>query len=328
MEHPDFERWRDRPPGGSSLEDLAGERLREVQVPELSELQLARVSRRISDAIDPAPRWRLTGLRWAALAILLGSTVTAGAAIVGVRVVRAVRLAQEQRRVVPVPGPTHASPAAVSSAPAADSVLEVVQTPPEPAPPPLELLLETGTASETPAVRRGTPTRHTGAPAGLTGESRMLHAALEQMNVRGDATSALAQLDSYRIRYPTGVLSREADVARVDALLRLGREADALDLLDGAADKGFEGYPRPGQLRVLRGELLARLGRCGEAIPIFTSALADPQAGQSAERALYGRAHCRATLGEMDGSRSDLDRYLTLYPQGHFAAEARRALAK
>jgi hypothetical protein len=328
MDRPDFERWRDRPAGGSSLEDLAGERLREVQVPELSELQLARVSRRISDAIEPAPRWHLTSLRWAALAILLGSTVTAGAAIVGVRVVRAVRLAQEQRRRAPSPTPVP-SHGAVSPAPAAEAAAEPIQ-PPEPIPPPLELPLaeKSSTLSETPAARHGTPTRHAGAAAGLTEESRMLHAALEQMNVRGDATSALAQLDSYRTSYPTGVLSREADVARVDALLRLGREADALALLDGAAHEGFAGYPRPGQLRVLRGELLARLGRCGEAIPIFTSALADPQAGQSAERALYGRAHCRAILGETDGSRSDLDRYLALYPQGHFAAEARRAVGK
>jgi tetratricopeptide (TPR) repeat protein len=181
---------------------------------------------------------------------------------------------------------------------------------------------------ETQPVRRGGPMHHAEGTTGLSGESRILHAALEQMNVRGDATSALAELDSYGSKYPSGVLAREADVARVDALLRLGREADALALLDGAAVKGFEGYPRPGQLRVLRGELLARLGRCDEAIPIFTSALADPQAGQSAERALYGRAHCRATLGEMTESRSDLDRYLALYPEGHFAAEARRALAK
>lgn len=156
----------------------------------------------------------------------------------------------------------------------------------------------------------------------------MLHDALEQLNVRGDATSALAQLDGYRNSYPNGVLAREAEVARVDALLRLGRDSEALGLLDGAADRGFEGYARPGQLRVLRGELLARLGRCGEAIPIFTSALADPQVGQSAERALYGRANCRATLGESTASRADLSRYLELYPQGHFAGEARRALSK
>jgi hypothetical protein len=260
--------------------------------------------------------------------VLFGSTFTAGAAVVGVRIVRSIRLVQAQRHTPPAPA--HSPRAASSIAPTVTppEVAAEVSAPESASPPPEVPLAPVALPESAPAAPHGAPVHRLAATGGLSGESRLLHDALEQLNVYGDAASALAQLDSYRHSYPNGVLTREADVARVDALLRLGHDTQALDLLDSAADRGFVDYPRPGQLRVLRGELLARLGRCGEAIPVFSSALADPQAGEAAERALYGRASCRASLGEGAASRSDLNRYLELYPQGHFAAEARRALER
>jgi hypothetical protein len=314
------------------LEDLAGERFREVQVPEMSDVQLARVARRISEAIEtPVPRWRPLDLRWAVLAALLGTTVTAGAAIVGVRAVRTV-MAQAKAHHQPAPPRTaHASHANPSPGEPELAAPPQPEPPPPVSPPPApeEVPLVQAPASEEVASPTHHPAVHRpAAPAGLTGESRMLQAAIEQLNVRGNATSALAQLDAYREAFPRGVLAREAEVARVDALLRLGRDSEALSLLDAASERNFDGYPRPAQLRVLRGELLAKSGRCSEAIPIFSGALSDAQSGQAAERALYGRANCRATLGEGAASRADLQSYLELYPQGYFAAEARRALAR
>jgi hypothetical protein len=322
------------------LEDLAGERFREVQVPEMSDVQLARVARRISEAIDsPPPRFRPLGLRWAVLAAMLGSTVTAGAAIIGVRAVRTVMAeAKAHRQATPAPTRSahtpHASPLPaeppLAVTPPPDPTPSVSPSAPPPNPEHVPLVQVSPVEEVVPPNHRPAA-QHAAAPTGLTGltgESRMLQAAIEQLNVRGNATSALAQLDAYSETFPHGVLAREAEVARVDALLRLGRDAEALGLLDAASERNFEGYPRPAQLRVLRGELLATLGRCSEAIPIFSGALSDAQTGQASERALYGRANCRATLGEGAASRADLETYLELYPQGHFAAEARRALSK
>jgi hypothetical protein len=304
-----------------------------VQVPEMSDVQLARVARRISEAIDsPPPRFRPIGLRWAVLAAMLGSTVTAGAAIIGVRAVRTVMAeAKAHRQSTSSTHSAHvsrANPSPPELAVPEENQAPVV-VPPAPPPAPDEVPLVQAPPSDEGALPNHRPApHHAAAPTGLTGESRMLQAAIEQLNVRGNPTSALAQLDAYRETFPHGVLAREAEVARVDALLRLGHDSEALSVLDAASERNFEGYPRPAQLRVLRGELLATLGRCSEAIPIFSGAISDAQTGQASERALYGRANCRATLGESAASRADLESYLELYPQGHFAAEARRALSK
>jgi hypothetical protein len=293
-----IERWRDRAPGGTAPEDAAAERFREVQVPAMTDVQLARVARRLTSAIEARAPRRRPRLQWMALAALIATTFTAGAAVVGVRLARNMRMTRDLP--TPVPPPDSAEPRVAKP-----------EALPEPKPPELRS-----------THKRAEPA------TGLTAESRLLHAALEDLNVRGDPASALSRLDAYRMRYPSGVLYREADVARVDALLRLGRDSEALTLLDRSSETGFSGYPRPVHLRVLRAELLAKAGHCGQAVPIFTGALSDPQAGESAERALYGRASCRAALGETSASREDLTRYLELYPNGSFAAEARRALTQ
>jgi hypothetical protein len=315
-----IERWRDRAPGRTAPEDAAAERFREVRVPAVTDVQLARVARRITSAIDaPGPRPR-PRLQWMALAILLGTAFTAGAAVVGVRIARHARLVRAHRMVAPAPDSTHPSRQTTPE--------ESPEEPDEPQVAEPEAMPETPEPSALSSPQQRSPHKPDEPSVGLTAEARLLHAALEDLNVHGDPASALARLDAYRTRYPRGVLAREAEVARVDALLRLGRDSEALALLDRSSETGFSGYPRSVHLRVLRGELLAKAGRCGEAVPIFSGALSDPQAGQSAERALFGRASCRAALGEPSASREDLTRYLELYPNGSFAAEARRALTR
>jgi tetratricopeptide (TPR) repeat protein len=161
------------------------------------------------------------------------------------------------------------------------------------------------------------PTRAPARPVGdaLAAESGLLGEALRALRQAQDPTLALATLDRYRRQFPRGQLRVEAEVARVDALLALGRGADAVAVLDRLE------RPTP-ELRLLRAELLAEGGRCPEALAVFERALTG--GGALAERALAGRATCRALLGDGFGASNDARRYLELYPRGRRAEAMRR----
>src|SRR5207253_11499207 len=105
---------------------------------------------------------------------------------------------------------------------------------------------------------------------------------------------------------------------RVEALLRLGRRNHALDSLDRIS---LSGMPRAREFAVIRGELRAESHRCNEALRDFAAA-ADGS-DELAERALVGRADCRAQNGDDAGARADLAKYLRRFPDGKFAARAR-----
>jgi hypothetical protein len=156
-------------------------------------------------------------------------------------------------------------------------------------------------------------------------ESRIISKAISQLHTDHHAADALATLDDYASRFPQGQLSGEAAVARIDALLSLGRRADALGELDRLNQAHYENLLRGAEMRVLRGELLAEGHRCLEALDMFDVGPSVPPPVQ--ERALYGRAACRAALGD-ERSNEDLRRYLDLYPNGRFADSARKALGR
>jgi tetratricopeptide (TPR) repeat protein len=142
---------------------------------------------------------------------------------------------------------------------------------------------------------------------------------------------ALERLDTYLSRFPEGQLRLEARLARLDALLALGRRPAALVALEELP--GDQVARRPG-LRLLRGELLAGAGRCTRALADFDAVLQRRAATGPAltrnhhERALYGRASCRSTLGQTDAARADLQAYLERFPDGTFAPAVRRALGR
>ncbi|HUB10164.1 MAG TPA: hypothetical protein VMB50_24385 [Myxococcales bacterium] len=73
-----------------------------------------------------------------------------------------------------------------------------------------------------------------------------------------------------------------------------------------------------------RAESLAASGRCREALSLF-EALAD---GPAAPRALIGRARCEASLGRRDAAAAAARAYLSRFPQGPAADEARALLAR
>jgi TolA-binding protein len=146
--------------------------------------------------------------------------------------------------------------------------------------------------------------------------------AVSLLRGKHDAPAALAALDDYLARFPVGALAPEARVARVDALLLLGREDEALGALEQLP---LDAHRRSTELQLIRGELRARTD-CGRAEADFTAVLARVQSGALEERALYGRAACRSTLGRTSGAADDLRQYVERFPTGTHAGWARRWL--
>jgi TolA-binding protein len=164
-------------------------------------------------------------------------------------------------------------------------------------------------------------------PSALAQESRLLAGAIHKLRQERNPGQALAMLDQHRARFGAkGALEPEAEVTRIEALLRLGRHDQALGLLDAqvltAAGVGRE-------MLVARAELRAEKGRCGAALNDFNLLLAaETPPDLVTERALYGRATCRAQQGDWAGARSDLEHYLARFPKGRFADQARTAIGK
>ena len=153
-------------------------------------------------------------------------------------------------------------------------------------------------------------------------EIRELDRALGLLRRDHDASAALASLDAYMAHFPHGVLGREARLARIDALLMLGRSADALAALETLP---LDGGRRSTELQVIRAELRAR-SSCARAEEDFSAALTRSPDAALLERVLYGRGVCRTRLGNRSGAASDLERYLERFPNGGHAAWARQWL--
>ena len=166
------------------------------------------------------------------------------------------------------------------------------------------------------------PSRSRGDSAAPPGETRRLAQAFHALRVDGDAAAALKALDEYAQRFPNGTLAPEARVARVEALLALGRTGDALPLLLAMRDRDT-GLTR--DVQITRAELLAEKDRCAEAMADFDDLVRADVRDVVGERALYGRAACHLRAGRTAAARQDLDRYLSVYPGGRFAGAARRA---
>ena len=157
----------------------------------------------------------------------------------------------------------------------------------------------------------------------LDSESLALQAVLVKLRREHDAKGALALLDQSQPLFARGTLALEAQVARVDALLALGRQSEALSILNHLP---LAHIGRGGELRLLRAELRAKED-CGLALADFDVLVRRPLSPALEERALYGRAACEERIGDGAGAQRDFHEYLARFPQGRFAERAQRQLS-
>ena len=151
-----------------------------------------------------------------------------------------------------------------------------------------------------------------------------LQSVLVKLRREHDAAGALALLDQSQNLFAHGALSLEAQVARVDALLLLERQNEALAILNHLP---LARLSRGGELRLQRAELRARTD-CGLALADFDALTRQTLAPALTERAAYGRAVCELRVGDDRHAQSDLRDYLTRFPKGRFSAEAANQLAR
>ena len=150
------------------------------------------------------------------------------------------------------------------------------------------------------------------APSSRLGlEAASLEAALSALRAGGKERAAGA--------LPGGTLELEARVARVDALLVLGRRQEARRELSALP---IESVGRNRELRLIRAELRAD-DDCRAALEDFQVLVSQPLPAAWQERALFGRGACLLRSGDRAGAQRDFARYLELFPNGRFSAQIR-----
>jgi Flp pilus assembly protein TadD len=155
----------------------------------------------------------------------------------------------------------------------------------------------------------------------LAQEAASLEAVLSALRGGGRdrAQWALRSLEQHLREYPRGALDLEARVARVDALLLLGRRQEARRELSSLP---IDRVGRKRELRLIRAELYAD-DDCRAALLDFQVLVAEPLPAAWAERALFGRGACLLRLGDRAGAERDFARYLERFPEGRFAGQIR-----
>ena len=328
MRRPSVEppRWSDGALGDADAVDWrAAELLKVPPPPPLGPVRRARIEARLANQQLPSLWWR--GRRaWLVAGAAVALAAAAGGAIAAIGRLRARGDGGAVRAPSPVAGTT-AAPAAHDPALGPARALALARptvSSVAAAPPRIDATGPGPARRPSPPARPSVDSRVTSPPPAPTSEARLLADARARLQPGHDPAGALALLQEHRRRFPAGALVSEARVTEVAALLELGQRSDALVLLDGLA---LDQLPRGDDVRVLRGELRADVGRCREAIADFDRC-ADGggcRAGTD-ERALFGRASCRARAGQHEAARADLESYLARFPRGRFAGAVRRAL--
>lgn len=300
--------WAEGTEDGASEEQPLARMLAAVPEPSaLSDLSRQRVAMRLR-----APTSRRMGLalaRLVAVGVVIGLTGAAFAQWVSVhwlgaqepQIARPLRVAASEPALAPQPS--------------------LPRMPPSPAvvePPPVVADLPSNAAFP-PTVASATSSR-----LGL--EAASLEAALSGLRGGGPerAQKALRALEQHLRDFPGGPLELEARVARVDALLTLGKRQEARRELMALP---IERVGRKNELRLIRAELRAD-DDCGAALTDFEVLVDAPLPAAWGERALFGRGACRLKLGDHAGAERDFARYLERFPNGRFAAQIRAQSAK
>lgn len=326
-------RWKDDPLEPGAVEARAAALFRDVPPPRpLSGEQLSRIERRVVERLSrrgELPRW---------VKLLLGGGAFIGAPLAFAAIIRVAFAPAEPP---PQHRPESEAPAAAAMESAAPQLGPVAEELPgidltEPravggAHPRTESASSVKRAHLREVVRGAPVSRSapkvapSGQPAFSDGEAGLIQRAMRE-RAEGDHLSALRTLDEHRRKFPKGQLAGEALVHRTQSLIALGRREEAMEELSGLGSE-LEEMPRAAELRTLKAELLYQRGRVAESEEEFSAVLERGAAPTVEERALWGRALCRARAGDKSGSREDLELYLERFPSGRFAQKARELLA-
>jgi outer membrane PBP1 activator LpoA protein len=136
-----------------------------------------------------------------------------------------------------------------------------------------------------------------GASSAAEGSAKPLVDAIRALRSDHAPARALALLDAHQAELSRGSFNHEALLVRVEALLALHQEPEALRLLDATTLAHVAAWR---SLRLTRAELRASAGRCTAALEDFDLVLA----GAVDERAMRGRDLCRKKLAEQEHTRS------------------------
>jgi len=169
------------------------------------------------EGLDPAPvRTRPSYGRW----LIAGACALTLAGL-------GFRLSERPKAATPMPAAPGEAPAAVMAAdpPARDDVAPVVSVQDLPAAP-------------EPSARRQAAVPPPAKPSASANEGSTFHEELALIEAarsalaRGDGRSCVEALDRYDERFRGGVLASEAEITRIEALAKLGRDDEARALVD------------------------------------------------------------------------------------------------
>ena len=187
-------------------------------------------------------------------------------------------------------------------------------------------------AAETIAEQAAPPPQQPASPPAPTAaraenEAAVIARAFRTLRRENDPAGALRLLDSRAADLRGGALESEAKVARIEALLSLGRREEALRTLETLTeDRGQKSWERT----VLRGELRAEIGRCPQALVDFDTVEVATRGSSSRNdlraRALLGRGVCRARMGDNAAARTAFEQLVRELPTEKPAAAAEKWL--
>lgn len=157
---------------------------------------------------------------------------------------------------------------------------------------------------------------------GLAGQSAIFALGRLEHHAK-DPARAIDYWSMYLGRFPQGAFAPDALRNLVGEYLSTGRQEDALAQTDVFLRR-FGSDPHRSEIALVRANLLCARSRSAEGLSLYGEL--EGATGALREEARYSRARCLLSAGERERAEAALDQYLREYPQGRFAAEARRLL--